>query len=139
MINKMTARERMMAAMTNGVPDRVPVAPDMSNMIPCKLTGKPFWEVYYFNDPPLWEAYLNAVKTYGFDGWFTDGEMQYQWPGERYRAIEDMRKTAERWIVRYRGRIDGIPYSTETTYYHADTPTNTEKMIKNIETQWELG
>ncbi len=138
MMAKMTPRERMITAMTNGVPDLLPVAPDVSNMIPCKLTGKPFWEVYYFNDPPLWEAYLNAVKTYQFDGWFTDGEMQYQWPGERYRAIEDMRKTEDRWVVRFRGRIDGIPYTTETTYYAADSPTTTEKMIKNIESEWEL-
>ena len=128
----------MLAAMTNQVPDRVPVAPDMSNMIPCRLTGKPFWEVYYFADPPLWEAYLNAVKYFGFDGWFIDGEMQYQWPGERYRAIEDMRKLADRWIVRYRGRIDGIPYTTETAYFVADSPTTTEAVVKDLVADWSL-
>ncbi len=49
----MTPRERMLIAMTNGRPDRVPVAPDISNMIPCRLTGKPFWEIYYFGEPSL--------------------------------------------------------------------------------------
>jgi uroporphyrinogen decarboxylase len=39
----MTPRARMIAAMGNEQPDQVPVAPDMSNMIPCRLTGKPFW------------------------------------------------------------------------------------------------
>src|SRR5512139_151256 len=105
-MREMTSRERMITAMTNGQPDRVPVAPDTSNMIPCRLTGKPFWEIYYFGDPPLWRAYIEAVKYFGFDGWFTDGSMQYQWPGERYAAIEDMRKTAETWVVRKRGRLD---------------------------------
>ena len=38
-----------MTAMTNGIPDRVPATPDISNMIPARLTGKPFWELYYFN------------------------------------------------------------------------------------------
>lgn len=134
----MTPRERMLVAMTHGIPDRVPVAPDMSNMIPCRLTGRPFWDVYYFADPPLWEAYLNAVQYFGFDGWFTDGEMQYQWPGERYRAVEDLRKRIDRWIVRYRGRIDGLSYTTETTYFAADSPTTTEAMVKDLVAEWDL-
>jgi uroporphyrinogen decarboxylase len=128
----MTARERMIAAMTNQQPDRVPVAPDISNMIPCRLTGKPFWEIYYFGDPPLWRAYIEAVQYFSFDGWFTEGSMQYQWPGERYSAIEDMRKTAETWVVRTRGRIDGESYQQETTYYVGDPPTVTVKPIGDI-------
>ena len=137
-MKSLTPRERMITAMTNGVPDRIPVTPDISNMIPSRLTGKPFWEVYYFADPPLWQAYLEAVKYFGFDGWFTEGEMQYQWPGDRYRVIEDMQKTEDRWVVRYRGRIDGCRYTTETTFYAGDPPTTTEKIIKNLETEWEL-
>ncbi|MBN1964810.1 MAG: hypothetical protein JW910_09195 [Anaerolineae bacterium] len=134
----MTPRERMIAAMTNRVPDRVPVAPDLSNMIPCRLTGKPFWEIYYFADPPLWRAYIEAVKYFGIDGWFTDGSMQYQWPGERYVAVEDIRKTAETWVVRRRGRIDETYYHDETTYYVADSPTPTQPPIGDIEAMWPL-
>ena len=55
--------------MRNGQPDRVPVAPDMSNMIPCRLTGKPFWDIYLYQDPPLWKAYIDAVEHFGTDGW----------------------------------------------------------------------
>jgi hypothetical protein len=65
-MSRMTSRERMICAMKGGMPDRVPVAPDISNMIPCKLTGKPFWEIYYYNNPPLWKAYIDAVHTYNF-------------------------------------------------------------------------
>ncbi|RPJ50095.1 MAG: hypothetical protein EHM21_05705 [Chloroflexi bacterium] len=107
-------------------------------MIPCRLTGKPFWEIYYFGDPPLWQAYLEAVKHFGFDGWFIDGEMQYQWPGSRYRAIEDMQKLSDRWIVRYRGRIDDCRFSSEVTYPIADPPTDTEKIVKDLESEWNL-
>jgi uroporphyrinogen decarboxylase len=65
----MTSRERMLKAMRNEQPDRVPVAPDMSNMIPCRLTGKPFWDIYLYQDPPLWRAYMDAVNYFGTDGW----------------------------------------------------------------------
>ena len=134
----MTSRERMIVAMTGGQPDRVPVAPDMSNMIPCRLTGRPFWDVYYFREPPLWKAYIDAVHYFGIDGWFTYGDMQYQWSGDRYEAIEDMRKTAERWVVRRRGRVDGQRYAGETTYYVADPPTETGKPVADIERDWPL-
>ena len=64
----MTSKERMLIAMKGGQPDCVPVAPDISNMIPCRLTGKPFWDIYLFQDPPRWQAYIEAVKYFGFDG-----------------------------------------------------------------------
>ncbi|MCL1793691.1 MAG: hypothetical protein FWG34_07460, partial [Oscillospiraceae bacterium] len=38
-----------------------------SNMIPAKLTGKPFWDIYLYQDPPLWRAYIDCVKYFGFD------------------------------------------------------------------------
>ena len=68
----MNSKQRMLTAMLNRQPDRVPVSPDMSNMIPCKLTGKPFWDIYLYKDPPLWKAYIDAVKYFGFDGWLAD-------------------------------------------------------------------
>jgi uroporphyrinogen decarboxylase len=134
----MTSRERMITAITNGCPDRVPVAPDISNMIPCRLTGKPFWEIYYFNDPPLWRAYIEAARYFGIDGWFTEGSMQYQWPGERSALVEDMLKTDQRWVVRVRARLDNQRYCIETSYPVGDPPWRTLKPIHNIEAQWEL-
>ncbi len=60
----------MITAMRGGVPDQVPVSPDMSNMIPARLTGKPFWEIYLSRDPvsSLGQAYMEAVRHFGFDG-----------------------------------------------------------------------
>ena len=58
----MTSRERFLTAMrAGGIPDRVPVTPDISNYIPCKRTGRPFWDIYFKNEVPLWKAYLNAA------------------------------------------------------------------------------
>ncbi len=37
-------------------------------MVPCRLTGKPFWEIYVYQNPPLWKAYIDAVKHFDLDG-----------------------------------------------------------------------
>ena len=66
----MTNRERLLAVLRGEMPDCVPVSPDFSNMIPCKLTGKPFWDIYLFKDPPLWRAYIDAMKLFDNDGGF---------------------------------------------------------------------
>jgi uroporphyrinogen decarboxylase len=36
-------------------------------MIPARLTGKPFWDLYLYNDPPLWEAYIACAKHFDID------------------------------------------------------------------------
>ena len=66
----MTSRERLLAVLRGEMPDRVPCEPDISNMVPCRLTGKPFWDIYAFQDPPLWKAYIDAVKYFDIDGGF---------------------------------------------------------------------
>jgi len=134
----LTSRQRMLLAMTNQQPDRVPVAPDMSNMIPCRLTGKPFWEIYYFQSPPLWQAYIEAARYYEIDGWFTEGDMQFSYPGRRHEAVEELSKTSDRWTVRWRGSLNERGYTRETTYYSADPPTETEKPFKNLQVDWDL-
>ena len=66
----MTPRERLLTVLRGEVPDCVPVCPDISNMIPARLTGKPFWDIYVYQDPPLWKAYIDAVKRFDLDGGF---------------------------------------------------------------------
>jgi len=58
----------MKITMAGGIPDRVPVDPDISNMIPARRTGKPFWDIYVYQNPPLWKAYVDTVKHFGIDG-----------------------------------------------------------------------
>lgn len=66
----MNSRERLRAVLAGQIPDRVPVCPDISNMVPARMTGKPFWDIYVHQDPPLWKAYIDAVKYFGIDGGF---------------------------------------------------------------------
>lgn len=77
----MTPRERLLTVLKGGIPDCVPVAPDFSNMIPAKLTGKPFWDLYLYNDPPVWEAYIACARYFNIDA-LMDGYFHYEYPGE---------------------------------------------------------
>lgn len=66
----MTSRERLLAVLHHEIPDCVPCCPDISNMVPCKLTGKPFWDIYVYQNPPLWKAHIDALKHFDIDGGF---------------------------------------------------------------------
>lgn len=39
-------------------------------MVPCRLTGKPFWDIYAYQNPPLWKAHIDALNYYDLDGGF---------------------------------------------------------------------
>lgn len=66
-IQNMTHRERLLAVLRGDIPDCVPVAPDFSNMIPARLTGKPFWDLYLYNDPPIWDAFIDCARHFDID------------------------------------------------------------------------
>lgn len=115
--------------MRGGCPDCVPVAPDFSNMIPARRTGKPFWDLYLYNDPPIWEAYIETAKYFDIDA-VMDGYFPLKYPS-------DMDPSAPDWepFIVYRGpdRIivqDSILKNgnrlwkeTVDVYYVADPPT----------------
>jgi uroporphyrinogen decarboxylase len=77
----MTPKERLLTVLRGGIPDRVPVSPDFSNMIPAKITGKPFWDLYLYNDPPIHEAYIDCAKRFNIDA-LMDGYFPYEYAGE---------------------------------------------------------
>lgn len=132
----MTARERMLTAMRNRQPDRIPVAPDISNMIPCRLTGKPFWDIYLYQDPPLWRAYMAAVDYFGIDGWVYNLDGFYVSDPAAPPAPADPELTqetvivergAERLVTRHYSQRRGGPreWSKHVTVYpRADPPTS---------------
>lgn len=64
----MTGRERLLTVLRGDIPDCVPAAPDFSNMIPARLTGKPFWDLYLYNDPPIWDAWVDCARHFDIDG-----------------------------------------------------------------------
>ena len=119
----MTPKERMLAATRLEAADYVPVAPDTSNMIPCRLTGKPFWDIYLYQDPPLWKAYIDCCKHFGFDGWLPSaGTYALQAPpsfdNERIVVRND-----EHIITRsFRNRNGRRVWAERVTVYYRDNP-----------------
>lgn len=134
---KMTPRQRMMVAMNMGRPDRCPCAPDISNMIPAKRMGKPFWDIYYHEDPPLWQAYLDASAHFGMDGWFTYGQLDYRYPDPVEKTVEVLEKTDERLVARTTFHTPKGPLSSVAIYPAANPPTTCEKVIKDLDADFE--
>lgn len=127
-----TPRERMLCAIGNGKPDRVPVAPDISCMIPVRHSGKGYFAVFVEEDPPLWKAYLDAVAHFGIDGWFTYGSI-----GFVTKDVEISRKwienTAER-KVRETTFHTAKGDLTERMLYSTDKPPiRIERLVKDLE------
>ena len=79
----MNSRERLFTVLRGEIPDHVPVAPDISQMIPIRRTGLPYWDIYLYQRIPKWKAYLDSVKYFGFDS-LMDGfaNIQFEELGE---------------------------------------------------------
>jgi len=132
----MTSRERLLAVMRGEIPDCVPCCPDISNMVPCRLTGKPFWDVYFNQDPPLWRAYIDAVRYFGMDGWFIYGSPD---PGKKTKATRTAKlveKRPDRWTARITWHTPEGDLEEVFQYPIADSESVTEKMVKDLERDW---
>jgi uroporphyrinogen decarboxylase len=106
----MTPRERLLTVLRGETPDCVPVAPDFSNMIPARLTGKPFWDLYLYNDPPIWETYIDCARHFDIDS-LMDGYFPLTFPEEAPANGPEwerfiIEKTPERIVTR-RSHVDG--------------------------------
>jgi len=128
----MTGRERIMTALRNKIPDRVPATPDISIMIPSRLTGKPFWEIEVNENPSLTTAYINAVKFFGIDGWMFNGSLDFKLKSGVTTEKEIIHQDKDKWVVRHVIHTpDGDLIQTQVS--PRDNPsTMTEKYIKNF-------
>jgi uroporphyrinogen decarboxylase len=128
----MTGRERIMTALRNKQPDRVPATPDISIMIPCRLIGKPFWDIEVNENPSLTFAYINAVKYFGIDGWMFNGSLDFKLKSKITSESKVIRRNKEKWVVR---TVYHTPDGdlTQTMVSPRDNPsTMTEKVVRNF-------
>jgi len=123
----------MITAFMNRQPDMVPVSPDMSNMIPARLTGQPFWDIYLYNDPPLEQAYIEAVKHFGFDGWSDKGALTVI-PCRDPVTSKDrvLQWTDDQILVERVHRTPGGDLEEVIAFAIGDPPTKVGKMVKNL-------
>ncbi|OHD72824.1 MAG: hypothetical protein A2177_09205 [Spirochaetes bacterium RBG_13_68_11] len=87
-----------MTAIGLGTPDRIPVSPDMAAMFPARWSGKPFWEVLFVRDPPVWRMQLEIAKYFGFDPIISKPAF-INGPDDPPRETHVIEKTAEYWRV----------------------------------------
>ena len=131
----MTARQRMLAAIRNQIPDRVPVAPDISNMVPTRLTGRGYFAVYVHEDPPLWQAYIDAVKHYGIDGWFTYGGVAFTTQdvssSERW-----LHRDEEKWVKEVTVHTPAGDLTQQILYSCRQPPFLVKKLVADIDRDW---
>jgi uroporphyrinogen decarboxylase len=129
-MSSMTPRQRLLTVLRGEIPDRVPVAPDFSGMIPARLTGKPFWDLYLYNDPPIWEAYVACARHFGIDS-LMDGYFPLQIPDPKVRQELTFERfivyrNDERIVVQSSWKDNGKRVWDEkvAVYYRADPPTH---------------
>src|SRR5512145_1344064 len=110
----MTGRARMLTAFAHQNPDYVPVSPDISAMVPVRLVGRPFDEMFLDGKPhngyasaSVAQAYVDAVKYYGMDGWYIYGSMREISPADR---------------PYWQSRLEHLPEGGQVKYETAQTP-----------------
>ena len=143
----MNHRERLLTVLNGGIPDCVPVAPDFSNMIPARLTGMPFWDLYLYHKKPIWEAYIECAKRFDIDS-VMDGYFPLTFPEEIPADAAEwetciVSRSAEMIVTqRCRKRASGREWApTVKVYYVADPPTESIDPAKlglpDVPAKWE--
>ena len=140
----MTGKERLMTTFRGGKADHVPACPDISVMVPAKMTGRPFHELFLdgrehngWTSATYSEAYVEAVKHFGMDGWYIYGGLkEIRPPGapEFVDRVSDRPdgKLVERFCETPRGVL------TEKEIFFADEPPwRDEKPVKNLREDFE--
>src|SRR5512133_3300787 len=133
MPESMTGRARMLAAFAHQKPDHVPVSPDISAMVPVRLSGRPFDAMFLDGQPhygyasaSVAQAYVDAVKYYGMDGWYIYGGLpEIASPGR------------PGWQTRYERHVEG----GQVRYRTAQTPCGelpARTLYPPGEPEWEI-
>jgi uroporphyrinogen decarboxylase len=140
----MTGRERMLTAFRRGKADTVPVSPDISAMVPVRLSGRPFDEMFLDGLPhdgyasaSVAQAYVEAVKYYGMDGWYIYGSMREIspqdhpcWQSRLERLPDGGQRKYEVAQTRYG------PLTKQTLYPISEPPWEEEKPVKDLHRDW---
>jgi uroporphyrinogen decarboxylase len=139
-----TSKERMMTAFRRGVPDRVPVCPDISVMVPAKLTGRPFYDLFLdgrehngWTSATYSEAYVAAVEHFGIDGWYIYGGLKEIRPPDTPEFVDRMvfeegKKVVHRTCSTPKGDLEEVEI-----YFAGEAPWRDVKPIKDLRKDFE--
>jgi uroporphyrinogen decarboxylase len=141
----LTGRQRLLAAFGLNEADHVPVSPDISAMVPVRLSGRPFDQLFIDGQPhhgyasaSVAQAYVDAVKYFGMDGWYIYGSLPELAPGDRprWQAIYAPDRQHGGQVCE---RVAQTPYgelSRRTIFPPDQPPWETIKAIKDLRRDW---
>src|SRR5512136_3010475 len=124
----MTRRERLLTTFRGGKADHVPACPDISVMVPARLTKRPFYELFLdgrehngWTSATYSEAYVDAVKYFSIDGWYIYGGLKELRPPD---APEFLSTVLVRPNGKFVERVCATPRGplTEKEMYFDDDP-----------------
>lgn len=128
-----------MTAFRRQKPDHVPVSPDISVMVPAKLTGRPFYELFLdgrehngWTSATYSEAYVDAVKYFGIDGWYIYGGLKEVRPPNAPEFVDQTFDKADRKLVRRVCQTAKGVLTEEEMYFVDEPPWRQEKPIKDL-------
>jgi len=131
----MTSRERFLASLRNQVPDRVPVAPDISTYIPTRRTGLPFWEVLVEGKVPLWQAYLDAADHFGLDPWTAPvmgPPILYEESRAEWRIQRRLDPARDAMVQTATAKTPDGDLTQEDVCFRSEPPFTTVKLIEDL-------
>ena len=132
----MTSRERLLAVFRRELPDRVPVAPDEAFMMPTRFTGKPFWEVFVNDNPPLWQAKIALQERFGHD-LILYHELLGAGPLDPPRETVVVSKSPDRWSVQTTIRTAKGDLTQTKVVFRAQSPWASKPLITDPENETE--
>ncbi len=144
MPSTMTGRERMLTAFRREKADTVPVSPDLSAMVPVRLSGCPFDEMFLDGKPhhgyastSVAQAYVDAVKYFGMDGWYIYGSMREIASEDRPRWQTRLERLPAGGQMKH--QVAQTPYGELTQrilYPVSEPPWEEEKPVKDLRRDW---
>jgi uroporphyrinogen decarboxylase len=140
----MTPKERILTTMRGGIPDHVSVSPDISVMVPDRLTGKPFYEIHLDGkEHNGWTstthslAYVDAVKYFGIDGFYMYGGLKEIRPEGAPEFINKIIDLPEGKLVERTCKTPKGDLHEKEMYFTDEPPWRQEKPIKDLEKDFE--
>ncbi len=134
----------MMTAFRRRKADHVPACPDISVMVPAKLTGRPFHELFLdgrehngWTSATYSEAYVEAVKYFGMDGWYIYGGLKEIKPEGRPDFVESVVDHPEGKMAVRVCKTSLGDLTEEELYFNDNAPWREVKPIKNLRQDWE--
>ena len=135
-MESMSGRERIMTALFNRQPDRIPATPDISIMIPNKLTGKPNYEVEINGNPSMTSSYIRAARYFGIDGWLFNGSLSFKTKSDVTQECT-IEKSMDRWIVRTVTHTPDGDMTSLSIHPYNNPGTVMEKPVKNFKEDYK--